>query len=123
MKYILTFESEGVKRDDNKRFIEITDSINSKERLFDLFSSELSFPSYFGHNWDAFYDILSDLYWLDIHQIVVYHDSLPQLNEKDLRIYMGIIRDLLKHSDEDEKIVKFVFNTRDKEKIQSLLLG
>lgn len=123
MKYILTFEDEIKKKVDSDRFVEIPSSTSTENDLISLYRKELSFPEYFGtsSNWDAFYDILSDLYWLDIHQVVVYHDSLPKLGEKDFGIYIGIISDLVKHSDEDGKTVKFIFNTRDKEKIQSLL--
>lgn len=121
MRYILTFESEKVKRNDNERLIVITDSINSKESLFGFYSNELRFPSYFGQNWDAFNDIFSDLYWLDIDRIAIYHESLPQLNEKDLRIYINLINELVEHSDENGKTVKFIFNIRDKEMIKSML--
>jgi hypothetical protein len=123
MKYILTFEDEIQKKVDSDRFVEIPSSTSTENDLISLYRKELSFPEYFGtsSNWDAFYDILSDLYWLDINKIVIYHESLPQLDEKDIRIYMGIINDLIKHSDEDGKTVEFIFNTRDKEKIQYLL--
>lgn len=121
MKYILAFEDGIMKENNNEKHIEIPRSMNSKKDLIGLFRKELKFPDYFGSNWDAFYDILSDLYWLDVKEVVVYHDSLPQLNKDDLLIYIEIIRDLLKNSDETGRILKFVFNIKDKEEIQSLL--
>ena len=123
MKYVLVFEDERIKDSDYKKFIEIPSSLNTEKNLISFYRKELNFPEYFGSNsnWDAFYDILSDLYWLDVKEVVVYHDSLPQLNKDDLLIYIEIIRDLLKNSDETGRILKFVFNIKDKEEIQSLL--
>jgi tetratricopeptide (TPR) repeat protein len=34
---------------------------NSRERFFRALAAELKFPAYFGHNWDAAYDCLTDL--------------------------------------------------------------
>jgi tetratricopeptide (TPR) repeat protein len=34
---------------------------NSRERLFHALAATLTFPEYFGHNWDATYDCLTDL--------------------------------------------------------------
>lgn len=123
MKYVLVFEDRKIKDNDYEMFIEVPSSLNSEKTLISFYRTELNFPEYFGYssNWDAFYDILSDLYWLDVKEVVVYHDSLPQLNKDDLLIYIGIIRDLLKNSDETGKVLKFVFNIKDKEEIQSLL--
>jgi RNAse (barnase) inhibitor barstar len=39
------------------------DNIKSNEDLFHDLSLILKFPDYFGHNWDALYDCLTDLDW------------------------------------------------------------
>lgn len=36
-------------------------SVENKQSLFDVFASTFSFPSYFGNNWDALYDMMSSL--------------------------------------------------------------
>lgn len=35
--------------------------ISTKDQLFDVFSEKLSFPDYFGRNWDALNDCLWDI--------------------------------------------------------------
>ena len=42
-----------------------------------VFSLEFNFPSYFGKNWDALYDCLTDLRWLKEKNILIVHDDLP----------------------------------------------
>jgi hypothetical protein len=39
-------------------------AIHSAGELFDRCAAALAFPSWFGHNWDAFSDCLGDLSWL-----------------------------------------------------------
>lgn len=121
MKYILSYEDENFKEKNFEKFINIPESLNSKENLFKFFKNELNFPEYFGHNWDAFYDLLSDLYWLNVKEVVIYHNSLPQLNEKDLLLYLETIKDLLENSDKTGKLLQFAFNIKDKRKIDFLL--
>lgn len=41
------------------------DKITDKNSLFKEFSEKLSFPDYFGFNWDAFSDCMTDLSWLE----------------------------------------------------------
>ncbi len=43
----------------------------SLEGVFNEFSTELSFPAYFGQNWDALEECLTDLDWLNVSRGVV----------------------------------------------------
>jgi hypothetical protein len=38
--------------------------MRTRTALLDEFASRLEFPDYFGHNWDALADCLTDLQWL-----------------------------------------------------------
>ncbi len=44
---------------------------NSRSRLFEALAAALNFPDYFGHNWDATYDCLTDLASADEHPAVL----------------------------------------------------
>jgi RNAse (barnase) inhibitor barstar len=39
-------------------------AVDSRARFFQELAQALRFPDYFGHNWDAVYDCLTDLNWL-----------------------------------------------------------
>ena len=43
----------------------------SEEDLFAHFAREFSFPAYFGWNWDAFHDCLTEMRWPDDTDLVV----------------------------------------------------
>jgi RNAse (barnase) inhibitor barstar len=67
----------------------------TKESLFSELTKTLMFPSYFGNNWDAFDECLSDLSWLP-HQshLFIIHDA-PRLLElgEDLETFVDILRE------------------------------
>lgn len=50
--------------------------------FFDEASAALQFPYYFGENWDAFYDCLSDLSWLRAEAVVLFFADAVHLLEK-----------------------------------------
>ena len=39
--------------------------LNTSHNVFAFYSKALSFPDYFGWNWDAFDECITDLSWLD----------------------------------------------------------
>lgn len=36
-------------------------SVNSEREVYEFFARMLPFPDFYGHNWDAFWDVLTDL--------------------------------------------------------------
>lgn len=62
--------------------------ITTREELFDVLSRELNFPSYFGANWDALWDCLCDLSWIDRRRVIVAHEAVPDLDEATLKVYL-----------------------------------
>lgn len=54
----------------------------------------LQFPSYFGFNWDALFDCLCNLAWLDADtRVVLRHEDLPALSADNTKHYLKVLRD------------------------------
>jgi RNAse (barnase) inhibitor barstar len=68
-------------------------SVRGKQGLLDRFAQDLSFPVYFGRNWDALIDCLSDLSWVQAPEVVIDHAAVPQLLSSDLRLYLESLID------------------------------
>lgn len=51
----------------------------TRAEFFQEFARALRFPDYFGHNWDAVYDCLTDLSWLPAAGYVLVLDGFGQL--------------------------------------------
>lgn len=101
-------------------FVVIESSNSSKEELLNEYNAKLRFP-YFGFNWDALWDILSDLHWIEQKRIVVYHKVLPQLCQSDLNIYMEILRNLVGNwGMQKEHSFEVYFDLMDYEKVKEL---
>ncbi|WP_375496797.1 barstar family protein [uncultured Nostoc sp.] len=48
--------------------------INSKETFFSKAPEAMQFPTYFGANWDAFYECITDLTWCPAERYVILYD-------------------------------------------------
>jgi len=60
----------------------------------------LEFPSYFGNNWDALYDCLTDLAWLPAAGYVIVVTDAHQLlvrREADFTTFVDVMNDVGKH--------------------------
>jgi RNAse (barnase) inhibitor barstar len=71
----------------------ISPEISDADRLLDCIATVLSFPAYFGRNWNALYDCLSDFHWTEAKCVFLVHDDLPKLSPQDLRVYLEILKD------------------------------
>jgi len=54
-------------------------TITSTRELLAQLADQLRFPEYFGYNWDALYDCLSDLAWEPGAKIIIYVESARDL--------------------------------------------
>jgi hypothetical protein len=67
--------------------------LRRKRDLLRALASGLKFPNYFGHNWDALEECLSDLSWLGEQSgIVLVHKYMPLADEEQRRTYLDILR-------------------------------
>lgn len=74
------------------------DKMRNKSALFDEFSAAFQFPLHFGENWDAFYDCISDLQWLEpradyIIAITQPQELLADAPVDELTVFLEILKD------------------------------
>ncbi len=121
-------------------------SFNDKRIPLNEFYENLKFPDYFGFNWDALYDCLTDLNWIKKSTIVVVHPYLDMDKDiaQNIKTYMEIVRDVENVWKEDtaasphgistygterifptiyegKKDVRFYFHEKNRAQIESLL--
>ncbi len=73
--------------------VRLTGRLRRKQDLLRALDDGLKFPDYFGWNWDALEECLSDLSWLHAPQgIVLLHKHLPLMDKQQRQIYFDILR-------------------------------
>jgi hypothetical protein len=87
-------------------YARLVPEIYKSEHLLEALYQLLWFPGYFGFNWNALHDCLTDLSWIREKRVVLEHAGLPNLPEAELKIYLEILRDsVLDWKDEDALFV------------------
>jgi RNAse (barnase) inhibitor barstar len=102
--------------------IRIPSGLLHKRDLFKVFASRLSFPKYFGWNWDAFEECLHDLSWLkNPTKIFIIHESLPfQPDWENRGIYLQIVESALsefRDNADSKHTLKLIFPSRMKREV------
>lgn len=62
--------------------------------VFERIAEALEFPDWFGANWDALYDCLNDLSWLDVRGCVLVFERTGDLADESPAVLQAL-RDLL----------------------------
>ncbi|MCC4598358.1 barstar family protein [Xanthomonas campestris pv. phormiicola] len=105
-------------------YVRIDPEICLSEELLKSLYYSLWFPGYFGFNWNALYDFLTDLGWIPCHKIVLVHDALPNLPEKDLKVYLDVLHDSVSGwSGNVEHELEVFFRSMEKTKVENILNG
>jgi len=115
------FTNEVHKHPDGDAYVAVIGDVNSKDELLRELSNELSFPDYFGHNWDALLECLNDFHWIDAHEIVLIHSSIPDIGSADLKIYLDILSGSVgRWKDDPMHRLTVIFREDDKEVILNM---
>lgn len=104
--------------------VTLDSSIRTKADLFSTLARSLQFPDYFGHNWDALVDCLSDLSFHAGTDATIDHSSLPALPPAELSNYLGCLSSALDrlHSREVEcSGLRVIFRASDRARIEQIL--
>lgn len=107
-------------------YVFVNPSICSAQDLLVFFYHSLWLPGYFGFNWDALYDCLCDLSWIKPRKIIFVHETLPNLGEDDLQIYLKLLIDVSAQwagRYDDLREFVFLFSANDKNKIEKITQG
>ena len=92
MEQRFTFSSEATR---NGFIATLELPIYSQDDLYRELSAALHFPEYFGNNWNALLDCLSDLSWIAEYHVTLIHTACPKLPAADLVVYLEVMIDAL----------------------------
>jgi len=70
--------------------------VEDKDRFFQEAATVLNFPEYFGHNWDAFEECLTDMSWLPAPGYLILCEDLESFRQQardDYQTFLAISRD------------------------------
>jgi hypothetical protein len=104
------------------RTIDIPAGIATEEELFSVYVRGLEFPPYFGWNWNAFHDCLSDLRYLKTRLIALVHHDLPRLPREKLGWYVEEICDCVEsHLETGDPVITVYFPEKCRAEFMDLL--
>ena len=80
----------------NALLVQVPKQIKKKIVLLEHIARSLRFPSYFNQNWDSFDECLSDLSWLQVKTVVLWHQDIPlQADLVQRRKYLEVLNDII----------------------------
>lgn len=102
--------------------VTIDESTQGKEQLLRRLAQGLCFPDYFGENWDALIDCLSDLTWSQAPEAIIDHAGIPYLPPKDLRLYLESLIDAADRRTPDRlPRLRILFRVKDRRTVAAAL--
>lgn len=69
--------------------------------MHEIIRDALNFPSYYGNNWDAFWDCITDIAGTPIHIRILGLDNIKKRFDDEADIFLDLLRDF-KHYEKDE---------------------
>lgn len=105
------FGNETIPLQARRAQVRIPTGIETKKQLIDALDANLGFPEYFGGNWDALWDCICDLSWIEPVQVVLIHEDLPMTTDRaSLKKYLSMLQDAVaawKGRTEHELVIVF----------------
>lgn len=96
--------------------------VTDVDQLMDVIADALDFPAYFGANWNALYDCLTDFSWINQQTVFLTHHEMPKLNIDDSKTYLSVLQDAVNDWKEGEEHKFFViFPASIEDEVRSLL--
>lgn len=87
--------------------------IKNYSELHEIIKKELDFPDYYGRNWDAFWDCLTDMVGRPVHVEIRGLERLEQKFEEDAKKMLELLKEW-KHYNSDryaeQIIVEIIFD-------------
>ena len=69
-------------------------NLNAKDDVFMFYRNALSFPDYFGWNWDAFDECIKDLSWIGNTTVHIIHNEIPlKIDQHQCTTFLSIIHE------------------------------
>ena len=120
MQECMFFDAEQMMQE--KRGIVAPLGMQNSDEVFAFYCAALSFPGYFGWNWDAFDEFIHDLCWIDGTTIHIVHPDIPLKNDLDKRtILMSSIYEIKFYSRTKGKLAVH-FKMSDKREVQDSIV-
>lgn len=95
-------------RSERRRVASIGQVAGRRELMASL-DKDLSFPGWWGWNWDALDDLFRDLSWIAEDEVVIYHRLLPRLPFGELRTYLAVLHEIGQQGLPERHHVRVVF--------------
>ena len=95
--------------------------IQGKERFLNHAAAVLSFPDYFGNNWDAFEDCLTDMSWHETDGFLIVYDhfeAFAQHSPDQFKMALEILRDSVKFWRERKRPFFVLLRGRGKQELE-----
>lgn len=119
---VFKFTNQPDSYESNGSFIAQIENINNEDYLFKELSEKLKFPDYFGYNWNAVYDCLCDLSWIQEREVVLIHLQPLNISRKTFKVYLEVLSDAVKSWENDtDKILIVIFPSSDRQEILECL--
>jgi RNAse (barnase) inhibitor barstar len=88
----LTFgEPSEIQAESGSLIVLVPKNITDARQLLVELNKRLSFPGYFGFNWNALSDCMRDFHWVSQRHIFLVHEDLPALSNADLMQYIEVL--------------------------------